>query len=183
MPTFVKKVTFNAPQLINAGSCFQGSNGMTEFVGDLSSLKNAESFFNSCYNLKNIDINLPNLEHGKYFFHMIPLEKINLQTPKLSNGQSMFGRALLDKNSTLTFVNSLPQHLSGSHPLTIGIHIDHKYDPEVNVALKKLQNSYITPIEEFGASLPEEITIDKGWTIEIYWNGTATENAYPEPEL
>lgn len=176
MPTFVKKVTFNAPQLTNASACFQGSNGMTEFVGDLSSLKYANSFFNSCNKLKNIDINLPNLEDGALFFHMIPLETINLQTPKLSNGQSMFSRSLLDKNSTLTFVNSLPQHLSGSHPLTIGIHIDHRYDPEVNVALKKLQNSYITPIEELGASLPEEITIDKGWTIDIYWNGNATES-------
>lgn len=181
MPTFVKKVTFNAPQLTSANSGFQGCAGMTDFEGDLSSLKSGESFFNSCYLLKNININLSNLENGRLFFHMIPLETINLQTPKLSNGSGMFGSSLLDKKSALTFINSLPSHSSGSHPLSIGIHIDHKYDPEVNVALKKLQNSYITPIEEVGGTLPEEITSFKGWTLTVQWNGTATENAYPQP--
>ena len=97
----------------------------------------------------------------------------------------MFNRCILDKPSIIKLSNALPDWSNDTtvHNITIGCHIDHKYDPEVNVALKKLQNSYITPIEEFGASLPEEITIDKGWTINVQWNGTATENAYPAPTI
>lgn len=112
----------------------------------------------------------------------IPQYKYNT-FPNLSEGSEMFSPSRLDKKSTISILESLPAYTSGSHPITIGIHVDHKYDPEVNVALKKCQNSYITPIEELGATLPEEITTDKGWTITAQWNGTATENAYPAPTV
>lgn len=112
----------------------------------------------------------------------IPQYKYNT-FPNLSNGSEMFGGSRLDKKSTISILESLPAYTSGSHPITIGIHVDNKYDPEVNVALKKCQNSYITPIEELGATLPEEITADKGWTLVVQWNGTATENAYPAPTV
>jgi hypothetical protein len=49
--------------------------------------------------------------------------------------------------------------------------------------LKKCQNSYVAPIEELGGSLSETVTTDKGWTLRIQWNGTATENAYPAPTV
>lgn len=112
----------------------------------------------------------------------IPQYKYNT-FPNLSQGTEMFSICRLDKKSTISILESLPTYTSGSHPITIGIHVDHKYDPEVNVALKKCQNSYITPIEELGATLPEEITTDKGWTIAVQWNGTATDNAYPAPTV
>lgn len=112
----------------------------------------------------------------------VPQYKYNT-FPNLSEGKSMFYNSRLDKKSTISILESLPAYTSGSHTITIGIHVDHKYDPEVNVALKKLQNSYITPLEELGSTLPEEITTDKGWTLEVQWNGTATENAYPAPTV
>lgn len=109
--------------------------------------------------------------------------------PALSTASNMFYGCTLNATSIKKLSDALPVWESGSHPITIGCHIDHKigchidhkYDPEVNIALKKLQSSYITPIEELGFTLPEEITSFKGWTLTVQWNGTATENAYPQP--
>lgn len=105
--------------------------------------------------------------------------------PKLSNATDMFINCILDKPSILKLSNALPDwsNDTATHKITIGCHIDHKYDPEVNLALKKLQSSYITPIEELGGSLSETVTSDKKWTITVQWNGTATENAYPAPTV
>lgn len=101
--------------------------------------------------------------------------------PALSTASNMFYGCTLNATSIKKLSDALPVWESGSHPITIGCHIDHKYDPEVNVALKKLSGNYITPIEELGFTLPEEITSFKGWTLAVQWNGTATENAYPQP--
>lgn len=105
--------------------------------------------------------------------------------PKLSTASGMFNGCILDKPSILKLKDALPDWSGDTteHSITIGCHIDHKYDPEVNIALKKLQSSYITPIEELGGSLGETVTTDKGWTITVQWNGTATENAYPAPTV
>lgn len=101
--------------------------------------------------------------------------------PALSTASNMFYGCILNATSIKKLSDALPVWESGSHPITIGCHIDHKYDPEVNIALKKLSSDYITPIEELGFTLPEEITSFKGWTLTVQWNGTATENAYPQP--
>ena len=101
--------------------------------------------------------------------------------PALSTASNMFYGCILNATSIKKLSDALPVWESGSHPITIGCHIDHKYDPEVNIALKKLSSDYITPIEELGFTLHEEITSFKGWTLTVQWNGTATENAYPQP--
>lgn len=106
-----------------------------------------------------------------------------LTLPKLTSGDLMFNGARLNKESIISILNSLPTYTSGTHKFTIGCHVDHKYDPEVNIAIKKCQNSFTTPIEEKGATLPEEVTENKGWTLTVKWAGTATENAYPAPTV
>lgn len=97
----------------------------------------------------------------------------------------MFENCILDKPSIIKLSDALPDWTGDTkaHNITIGCHIDHKYDPEVNVALKKLNTSYITPIEELGGTLSETITSHKNWTLIVQWNGTATENAYPAPTV
>jgi hypothetical protein len=124
------------------------------------------------------------------FYHCTQLSSLypdyeSFSWPKLSDATNMFYKCILDKPSIIKLSNALPDwsNDTAAHNITIGCHIDHKYDPEVNLALKKLQSSYITPIEELGGSLSETVTSDKKWTITVQWNGTKTTNAYPEPEL
>lgn len=121
--------------------------------------------------------------HGcTYLTSLYPdYESFNL--PKLSTAAGMFNNCKLDKPSIIKLSDALPDWSSNTatHNITIGCHIDHKYDPEVNVALKKLNHNYVTPIEEVGSTLPQSITSSKNWTLTIQWNGTATSNAYPAP--
>lgn len=104
--------------------------------------------------------------------------------PKLRRGDEMFYGSRFSGEAATAILDSLPTYTDGStHNFTIGILVDYKYDPVLNVALKKVDNDYITPFESFGAPLPETVTTDKGWTLTVQWNGTKTSNAYPEPEL
>ena len=130
-----------------------------------------------------------NLTNANYAFHgctyltsLYPdYESFNL--PKLSTAAGMFNNCKLDKPSIIKLSDALPDWSSNTatHNITIGCHIDHKYDPDVNIALKKLNHNYVTPIEEAGSTLPQSITSSKNWTLTIQWNGTATSNAYPAP--
>ena len=60
----------------------------------------------------------------------------------------------LSKESTLAILNTIPSYTSGSHPLTLGIHVDHKTDDEVLSAIANAEA--------------------KGWTLTVQWNGTST---------
>lgn len=63
----------------------------------------------------------------------------------------------LEKASALRILNSVPAYTSGSHPLTIGIHVDHQHDEEVLASIANAES--------------------KGWTLAVQWNGTPTSQA------
>lgn len=113
----------------------------------------------------------------------IPQTKF-ITLPNLENGDEMFNHSIFSAEASLSILNSLPTWTDNKvHRFQIGIHIDNKYNPEVNLAIKKCQKSFITPIEEYGGSLSEIVENDKGWTLTISWRGTATSDAYPPPSL
>ena len=66
----------------------------------------------------------------------------------------MFNGCLLNKESALRVLNTIPTFTSGSRTLTIGIHIDHQTDEDVLAAI--------------------EAAKAKKWTVTVQWNGTAT---------
>ena len=100
------------------------------------------------------------------------LRNVRLTTTQLSTADDAFSNAQLTRKSALHILGILPPYTSGTHKLTIGIHIDHKYDPDVNLALKKADINYEPTVE-----LPEEVTEGKGWTLTVQWNGTPTSTA------
>lgn len=163
-----KKLSFKNVE--NFYETFTGCENLTYFqtVDEMSKMTSSTGSFSGC---KKLSALYPDYESFSW--------------PKLSTASNMFNMCILDKPSIIKLSNALPDwsNDTAAHNITIGCHIDHKYDPEVNIALKKLQNSYITPIEDCGSSLTEEITEDKGWTLTVQWNGTTTENAYPPPLL
>ena len=77
----------------------------------------------------------------------------------------------LDKPSAIAVLRTLKQ-ATDKWKLGIGIHVDHKYDVDVNLALKKVDINYEPTVE-----LPEEVTEGKGWTLTVQWNGTPTKQA------
>ena len=171
------------------------SNGFTKVPPRLS-LKNATTFSSANYGntkieyFQTVDEMSKMTTAQKAFMNCTNFSSLypdydSFSWPKLSDATQMFENCILDKQSIIKLSNALPDWTGDSkaHNITIGCHIDHKYDPEVNVALKKLNTSYITPIEELGGTLSETITSHKNWTLIVQWNGTATENAYPAPTV
>lgn len=78
--------------------------------------------------------------------------------PSLEAGNNMFADCILDKGSALRVLTSIPTWTSGTHLLTIGIHVDHKTDVEVLAAIENAKK--------------------KGWTLTVQWNGTPTVRTY-----
>jgi hypothetical protein len=91
------------------------------------------------------------------------LRVVNTSFPKLSNGDTAFHNCILNKESVLRICNSIPTWSSGDHNITLGIHVDHKYDDEVLAAIALIDKAQ-TPVANGG----------KGWTVVIQWNGTAS---------
>ena len=172
------------------GAFDSGGTRMTKFGSNLENIQNGKNLF--YYQDQITELKYPIDENGECIYDSrLPQQIINgvpqykyLTLPKLTDGTGAFYLTKLDKPTSLSILNSLPTHTDGNtHNFSIGIHIDNKYDPDVNIALKKCQNSYTTPIEEYGATLSENVTVDKGWTLAVQWTGSKTSNAYPEPNV
>lgn len=104
-------------------------------------------FFITADNVKRFNDNTFSKNHTQFDFGL----------PKLQYGQAAFDFAAMNKDSALRILNSIPAYTSGSHPLTIGIHVDHKTDEEVLAAIANAES--------------------KGWTMTVQWNGTPTAQA------
>lgn len=97
------------------------------------------------------------VENGMWMFGAVAgkvLSNVEMVFPKLQIGNEMFGNAILNKESVLRILDSIPSYTSGMHILTIGIHVDHEFDEEIVAAIADAEA--------------------KGWTIAEQWNGTAT---------
>ena len=182
----LSKWSAELPNLTSCRNAFKGIAGLTEWTVGFPALKGGTylQIFETRY-LKKFSGSLDNLTNGHMlFWYCTVLEEFSSDLPSLSTGGAMFHYTKLNKTSVLRILNTIPSYTSGSHQLDIGIHIDHKYDPEINFALKMADGNYEPlnlPIdEETGEFL--EPTESKGWTLTIQWNGTVTENAYPSPQ-
>lgn len=134
-----------------------GKSTLTSWDIPLPSLTNGYYMFNNCESLASFKGDLSSLTSGNYMFYNTSLKSFESDLPALTTGAGMFGWCQLNKESALRVLNSIPEYTSGTHKLTIGIHVDHQTDEEVIAA--------ITAAEA------------KKWTITAQWNGTATEAA------
>ena len=160
------------------------SNYLKKWTVSLPKVVNGRTLFYENYSLHTVETELPLMSNGQAtFMNDSKLTSVKCDFPSLSTADSMFYKCILDKESVLRICSSLPTWTSGTHKITIGIHIDHKYDPDVNEALKRVDVNYEPlnlPIDEETGDYVE-ITEGKGWQLTVQWNGTATENAYPNP--
>ena len=85
------------------------------------------------------------------------LKIVDSDWTSLSTAANFMSRCQVPKKLTLRVLNTIPSYTSGSHPLTLGIHIDHQNDDEVLAAIANAEA--------------------KGWTLTVQWNGTPTSTA------
>ena len=134
----------------------------TEWTYDLPKLTNGVYMFAHDGEIRQIQrfaATLPKLEKGdNMFLAQAGLVRFESDLPALQSGTLMFSLGRLDKESALRVLTTIPTYTSGSHPLTIGIHVDHKTDEEVLAAI--------------------DAATAKGWTVTTQWNGTATSSTF-----
>jgi hypothetical protein len=111
--------------------------------------------------------------YNAYSLYSLYPDYDSFSLPSLTNASECFYGCILDRASIIKLSNALPDwsNDTAAHNITIGCHIDNKFNPEVNIALKKLNHNYVTPIEENGEALPETITSSKNWALAVQWNG------------
>ena len=165
------------PNMVSMRSAFGGSKKLLRWCADLPSVSNgngfcfansklkivdncyikqlSQSMFYNCRELEEVHADLRDIPGGYYSFAITPkLWYFGSELPKLTNGAAMFEWSILNKESALRILNSIPTYTSGSHSLTIGIHIDHQTDEEVLTAISNAES--------------------RGWTMTVQWNGTPT---------
>lgn len=149
-----------APLLKIASSAFVGSPKLRIVHAYLPEATDVSLMFYTDTSVERVTGFFPEVTVGAAFLNVGgaarggPVMTCELKFPKLSNGQNMFNYCRLDKQSTLCILNSIPEHSSGSHALTIGIHIDLQNDADVLTAIANAKA--------------------KGWNMEVQWNGKST---------
>lgn len=108
----------------------------------------------------------------------------------LFGGTSTMYSCALSGESVIKLSNALPTWTDGKNKNTISImmHNDNFYNPDVNLAIKRLDKDFITPIEQKGGTLPEEIVEDKGWTVKGFlccntWGPISLFDEYLQEEI
>lgn len=128
----VEEMYVFAPNAKTAEGAIRGNVLATKMGGDFSSATNLSLF--AYYNYK--------------------LRIFDAVFPCASNMNFAFSSSQLNKESAIRILNSIPAYTSGSHPIGIGIHVDHKTDDEVLAAIANAEA--------------------KGWTLTVQWNGAPT---------
>ena len=159
----VKRLYFSAPKVTDSGEICETNN--VEYVElNVPQCTRLRWAVWRCSKVTEIQVNAPLMTQAQMFAEgCTRLRVFRGSLSKLTDGSNMFHGCQLDKESVLLILNSLPAYTSGSHPITIGIHIDYETDPDVLSAIA-LADIAQTPVAEGG----------KGWTVTVQWNGTAT---------
>lgn len=145
----------SAPALVNGGRCIRLIMSKEIYLD----APNVNSFAESQVSkVEKIWCNSEKIVNLFGAFESPYLREVQIVFPVLNTGKKGFNKAILNKESALRILNSIPEWSDGNtHELTIGIHVDHKQDEEVLAAIANAES--------------------KGWTMTVQWNGTPTAQA------
>ena len=118
--------------------------------------KNMQSMFADCWYIEEIKgefgMEATNLNYAYKKCPMLRVFPTNY--PQAQTADAMFNECQIPGEAAIAVLNSFPSYTSGTHNVTMGIHIDYQNDPDV---LEAIENAEA-----------------KGWTVTVQWNGTAT---------
>ena len=94
---------------------------------------------------------------SRAFYDCEKLRVLPTNYPKMQVAENMFYGCQLSAETAIAILDSFPKLTSGSHLVTVGIHVDYQNDESVAEAVANAEA--------------------KGWTVTLQWNGTATAQA------
>lgn len=100
--------------------------------------------------------------------------------PSLKDAQNFGMNQELYSDYAKAFLSDLPDWTGNSenHRLRLGLHIDGKYDPELQTELLKVGNNYTPTINVSGGP-----TNNKNWNLTVDWNGASDGGSYMPPHI
>lgn len=125
----IEKSSVVFPKLTNGFEMFGMDYRLTTFDGQFPVMTNGEAVFRYNYNFSNFEADLP----------------------VLSNGNNIFADCMLNKESVIRIINSIPQYSSGTHTLTLGIQKDLENDADVAYYIQLAKNKGWNPVVKYNA--------------------------------
>lgn len=153
----VKKARLVAPESTFMERCFYYNTQLSELYVYAPKVNSIGLMFSSAFVLEEImgEFGAEATSLDGAFSRCYKLQVFPTYYPKAASAAGMLNECRISAESAIAILDSMPTWTDGaSHPITIGIHIDHQNDEEVIAA--------VTAAEE------------KGWTVTVQWNGTPT---------
>lgn len=119
---------------------------------NLTELVNGNFRYKNHSNLREVYCDMPNLKSGRQMFWGCPLESFAGNLSALDDGLDMFGKnCILDYESIVNIIDSLPSYDSGTHEISIG---------------------YNSSISETNITMLQQELKAKGWVVHWWPSGT-----------
>lgn len=161
-----------APKLTNGSLMFYGCSNLTEFCGDLSTIKNGQSMFYGCYSLHTFKSDLSQLENGtEMFLDCGSLSTFTGKLTSLQDGNNMFLRCKLNYNSVVNILTSIldENQYVNSQGTTLTLGVDKNYMGDV-IDYMTTRGMSVTENTETNLKATMTSKVGNDWKIEIIWN-------------
>lgn len=153
--TFLKLVV---PKVTNLWQIVWQSQNLRHVVIVGDNITVLKATFGELKNIEIVECNTSKVQDAQLAFCYAPnLKEFPLEYPSLTNAPRMFEGNTMTGQQAITVLNSIPAYTSGTHNITMGIHIDYQTDADVLAAIDN--------------------AAAKGWTVTVQWNGTPTSTA------
>lgn len=154
----IETIELNAPLVTGLNGTFYDALAK-KYTLNVPKVTSVNSLLGWCSNARELHGNFDGLQTAMNWFATYsaapPFTTVTCGFPALKSGSGMFAGVKLNKASALLVLGSIPAWADGaSHPLTIGIHVDNQSEKDVINAIAEAE--------------------EKGWTLTVQWNGTAT---------
>ena len=147
----IEKSSVVFPKLTNGFEMFGKDYRLTTFDGQFPVMTNGEAVFRYNYNFSNFEADLP----------------------VLSNGNNIFADCILNKESVIRIINTIPQYSSGTHTLTLGIHKNLENDADIASWIQVAKNKGWNPVVKYNEGynglevLSDELNAKMEFNIEL----------------
>lgn len=156
--------------LTNGSYMFYQCTKLPSWTADLPSLTTGPGMFKSCSKLASFSGELPKLKNGdSMFYNCTSLISFNSTLPAMTSATDMFYGCILNEDSILNILNSIPTYTSGTRRLNLGKRTNYQTSDKVAAKLRTSTGGTVsTPIPAAtNYRCVDDNGNDKGWTITV----------------
>lgn len=148
--TNIDRTEYDFPNVTQGNFLFSCINRITTSSVNFPKLTNGFEMFGKCYRMTTFNGKFPAMTNGENVFrYNYNFSNFEADLPVLSNGNNIFADCILNKDSVIRIINSIPQYSSGTHTLTLGIHKELENDADVAYYIQLAKNKGWNPVVKY----------------------------------